>query len=833
MLQALNIPLEEFLRPFFDPGETVCLRVFDDKKRGTFAGAKLECVAGKIGSMVDKLRRHNAKDRGVYFVVNYGGHEDVDITRVNAQFVECDDKTFEEQEAAIAAFPLPPSLIVRTQKSLHCYWLMRDAKLEQFRRVQKTLIAHFDGDPACVNESRVLRLPGFNHCKFEPVPVECVKFNPELRYAQEQLLAALPSVADAPAPAAAAPKGTRKGLSLVGKRCLFLQHCKDSAITLGEHDWYAMITNLAVFEGGDRAIHALSRGYPGYSRAETEGKIAHFLSSGTKPMTCAKIAEAGFKCPLLESGECGCKAPAALCYKALTVEELRAALHECPVAGTAMEDMTAAKQFVVDCLYNVEPTLAETFINYDLREHFRLKAVVMKPLVTEYRKAQKRHGESREIRRPAGEDWQSALQRNDKGMIANTIFNIRLVLENDPTLQGITYNMLADAMEFCGPAPWKRPNYNFWRDADDAQLESYLEENYFGFSQAKLKTAVTKVVDDRSYHPVREFLDVLPPWDGLPRVETLLVDTLGAEDSAYVRAVTRKVLCAAVMRVMRPGTKFDSMLVLNGPQGIGKSTLIARLGGAWFSDNISITDTTDKTAAEKLLGHWLLEFGELAGMRKADTEKLKAFISRQDDKYRAAYARAVTSHPRQCVFFGSTNSEHGFLRDVTGNRRFWPVKTPSVGAKPSWALSQDDVRQIWAEVLLFCDAGETLYLSNELNREAQAQQRAAMEADDREGMVRDFLETPLPENWADMDSVARREFLNPGNALAPAQGTLTRETVSNMEIWCECLNNRREALCPKDSHAICAMMERLGWQRTAELQAQRIYGRQRIYRRRE
>ena len=437
------------------------------------------------------------------------------------------------------------------------------------------------------------------------------------------------------------------------------------------------------------------------------------------------------------------------------------------------------------------------------------------------------------IQGTAGEDWEAALQRNDKGLIANTIFNIRLVLENDPHLQGITYNMLADAMEFCGPAPWKRPNFNFWRDADDAQLESYLEENYFGFSQAKLKTAVTKVVDDRSYHPVREFLDALPPWDGIPRVERLLPDTFGAEDSAYVRAVTRKVLCAAVMRVNRPGIKFDSMLVLNGPQGIGKSTLIARLGGPWFCDNINITDTSDKSAPEKLLGHWILEFSELAGMRKVDIEKLKAFISRQDDKYRAAYARAVTSHPRQCVFLGSTNSEHGFLRDVTGNRRFWPVKTPGVGARPSWALTQEDVRQIWAETLLFVANGEALYLDKALNREAQAQQRAAMEADDREGMVRDYLETPLPEDWTDMDLAARREFLNPGNALAPAYGVLRRETVSNMEIWCECFGNRREALLPRDSHAICAMMERLGWQRTAERASQPLYGLQRIYRRRD
>jgi len=259
MLQALNISPEEFLQPLFDPGETVCLRVFDDKKRGAFKGAKLECEAGKLGGMMDTLKKHNAQGRGIYFVVNYGGHEDADITRINAQFVECDSRTLEEQAAAIEAFPLPPSLAVRTRKSLHCYWLVKGAKVEDFRRVQKGFVAQFDGDPACVNESRVFRFPGFYHHKAEPFMVECVKFNPELRYTQAQLLEALPDVPAEPAAALPAPKGARKGVAVVGKRCLFMQHCRDNAKTLPENLWYAMITNLAVFEGGSKAIHALSR----------------------------------------------------------------------------------------------------------------------------------------------------------------------------------------------------------------------------------------------------------------------------------------------------------------------------------------------------------------------------------------------------------------------------------------------------------------------------------------------------------------------------------------------------------------------------------------------
>ena len=140
-------------------------------------------------------------------------------------------------------------------------------------------------------------------------------------------------------------------------------------------------------------------------------------------------------------------------------------------------------------------------------------------------------------------------------------------------------------------------------------------------------------------------------------MDTLLIDYLGADDNAYTRAVTRKTLCAAVCRVQKPGCKFDSMLVLNGPQGIGKSTLISRLAGEWFSDSLSLNDTKDKTAAEKLQGYWILEIGELAGLRKTEVETLRSFLSRQNDIYRAAFGKRATPHPRQCIFFGTTNAE--------------------------------------------------------------------------------------------------------------------------------------------------------------------------------
>lgn len=256
--------------------------------------------------------------------------------------------------------------------------------------------------------------------------------------------------------------------------------------------------------------------------------------------------------------------------------------------------------------------------------------------------------------------WKKKLEYEDKSLqLKNTLRNLTLILENDPNLKDIVFNQHLDGMEIKGDVPWRHPS-KFWRDADDAQLISYVDENYGTFSQRNFDIAVAKVTDDRSYHPIREFLQALPEWDKVERVDTLLIDYLGAADNKYVRAVTRKTLCAAACRVLNPGCKFDTMLVLNGSQGIGKSTLIARLGGEWFSDSLSLNDTKDKTAAEKLQGYWILEIGELAGLRKAEVETLRSFLSRQNDIYRASFGKRTTPHPRQCVFFGTTNAESGY-----------------------------------------------------------------------------------------------------------------------------------------------------------------------------
>lgn len=404
------------------------------------------------------------------------------------------------------------------------------------------------------------------------------------------------------------------------------------------------------------------------------------------------------------------------------------------------------------------------------------------------------------------EDWMSRLQREKSGILCNTLGNLLLILNNDDALSGIRHNKLANQV-YGENLPWERP-YPPWRDADTAQLVAYVDKRYGTFSARNYELALTKVSDDRAYHPIQEYLKSLPPWDRIPRMDTLLIDYLGAEDSPYTRAVTRKTLVAAVARILNPGVKHDSILVLNGKQGIGKSTLFSRLGRQWYSDSLSISDMKDKTAPEKLQGYWLLELGELAGIKKMDVETVKSFITRTDDKYRPSYGRAVESHPRQCIIVGSTNSDGGFLRDITGNRRFWPVRVSGGGKYHAWELTETD--QIWAEAIVRYTEGEELFLKGDIALAAFAEQRDAMENDDREGLVAEYLEEMLPDNWDTMDIYRRLEYIRSTDDPTRAKGTVRRNQVCVMEIWCECFGKSRESIKKADSYEIEGILGQIG-----------------------
>lgn len=404
------------------------------------------------------------------------------------------------------------------------------------------------------------------------------------------------------------------------------------------------------------------------------------------------------------------------------------------------------------------------------------------------------------------EDWQEKLSINKKGQITDDLQNLVLIIENDENLKGIAYNQHRDGIDVKGSLPWKQIKAG-WNDSDMSALKVYFNKTYGVWSPTKTKEALIAVAAERAYHPIKEYLNALPEWDRIERLDTLLIDYLGAEDNAYSKAVIRKTLAAAVARIYEPGKKFDSVLILNGPQGIGKSTFFTKLGGKWFSDSLTINDMRDKAAAEKLQGYWLLELGELAGIKKTDVETVKSFVSRTDDKYRASYGVNVESHLRQCVIVGSTNSENGFLRDITGNRRFWPVKVSGDSIKKAWELN--DIDQIWAEALYVYRKGEDLFLKGNEAQMALSEQADAMEADDREGLVREYLDKLLPENWNTMDLYERRNFLAGSEFGTSEVGTVKRMIVCSMEIWCECFGKDSANLKRADSYEITAIMSRI------------------------
>ena len=419
--------------------------------------------------------------------------------------------------------------------------------------------------------------------------------------------------------------------------------------------------------------------------------------------------------------------------------------------------------------------------------------------------------------------------------LEDSVDNLMLILENDPAFANFAYNEMAFRVQVTGEMPWPHPESNpYWRDADSAQLLVYLDRHYAPFSKRNLDACFSKVADDRAFHPVRDYLLSLPPWDGVKRVETLLIRCLQADDTPYVRAVTRKTFAAAVARILNPGIKFDCIPVLDGAQGIGKSSLFRMLTGPeYYSETLSLTDINDKSGAEKLQGIWIAEIGELAGMKKADIEKVKAFLSTSDDMYRPSYGRVVESHPRQTVIIATVNGERGYLRDITGNRRFWVVKCRQEKAARMFSFTPEERDQIWAEALRLWQQGEKLYLEDEYLPESEKAQRSAMEADERTGMVGEYLETLLPENWMNMDLYERRNWLSGRNDPTRPKGTVIRRQVSNLEIWSECFGRNPADMKSADSYAIAAiMLQQENWERSWERHRIPIYGIQRMYIRR-
>lgn len=410
-------------------------------------------------------------------------------------------------------------------------------------------------------------------------------------------------------------------------------------------------------------------------------------------------------------------------------------------------------------------------------------------------------------------DWLRKLTKNTQtGQFKATIDNVWLILENDPNLKGkFALNEFAGRGEVLGGLPWeKSERRRLWDDNDNQGLYWYLEKYYQLTGNGKIDGALSLHSVKYRFNEVQDYLNGLQ-WDGAARLDTLFIDYLGAADDHYTRTVTRKAFTAAVSRAMTPGCKYDTMVILSGPQGIGKSTLLDKMSRGWFNDSIRTFE--GKEASELLQGVWIVEVGELDAFRRTDVARIKQFLSLRADRFRAAYGRHVKELPRCCVFFGTTNTDE-YLRDDTGNRRFLPVDAGVFPIRKSiWRDLDGEVDQLWAEAVMRWRVGEALHLSGEAEQEAKIQQENHRESEIREGIVLDFIARPVPEGWNDWPLERRRTFW--GGSMTGDLNLAPRDRVCALEVWVEAFFGLQKDMQYSDTLKINSIIGRApGWTKT-------------------
>lgn len=381
-----------------------------------------------------------------------------------------------------------------------------------------------------------------------------------------------------------------------------------------------------------------------------------------------------------------------------------------------------------------------------------------------------------------------------KNGVVQSMANLRKALSEDTNLKG-----LFGINELTG-SPENRKTGNEWRDVDDVKVFEYLETTYGLNRWEPCLRAISLQHEQHQFNPVIDKLNSLV-WDGIPRIETSLIEYLGAEDDQYSRDLAKLLFLGAVMRIYEPGSKFDNMVVLLGKQGCGKSTFVRRmaLDDKFFTD--SVRGVGDREGAEQLRGAWIVEWGEMSAMKRArDAETIKLFISQQYDRYRPSYGRYVRTFPRMCIFVGTTNDQD-FLSDRTGNRRFFPIKVDE-GEKDIWGSeAANEFEQMMAEAVSRYRNGERPVSSKNTEAEANTMRDLCIEEDPREGVIAEWL-----SNNSEINTTCTRV------------------------IWYNALREFDRPLTMKDSRIIGRILDNLpGWERSPKKKRFGEHGEQRAW----
>lgn len=599
-------------------------------------------------------------------------------------------------------------------------------------------------DPACKNAARFFYWPT-NRLDVEPV-FTYVAGEPLDPLANSLTSAAIGSSGGPLRPLAAGAAATsgspfarvgevrqEEDFALVFKRCGFIQHAVNDAATLPYPEWVAALSIVARCENGDALAHAVSQPHAGYTPSETEAKYQWVKSSG--PHTCATIR-------LLSPDACrGCTLPETLRLSSpiqLGVRPKDAEAHpgtprrlvapaspedEKAEAFSALSEAKAGAQAarVAHDVAVKAQILTSRALSVARREKVGdvdLERAVQTDLdaraaVREARASLRRAEavvDRLEAQRgvaglPRGADptvWARLRLTSADGVPkpADTLGNIHNILEHDSAWSPrFAFNAFSDTLYLNG-APLAR-------DSQVTELVTELAEDYLlDTTTAKVRECFELVASRRAFHPVRDYLNALPAWDGENRLDSMLFQGFGvSEDDPYadvIRTISRRFLLSVVARVMSPGCQVDTVLVLQGGQGYGKSQALLALTPqeSWFSR--TKLNIGDKDAYMQLQGVWIYEIAEMHALRRADVDEAKAWLSQQSDKYRSPYARTVQAHPRQTVFVWTVNPEQ-YLADPTGNRRYWPVRCTGMLDR-EWIKANRDT--LFAEAYARYVAGE-------------------------------------------------------------------------------------------------------------------------------
>ncbi|MFJ4137880.1 VapE domain-containing protein [Pseudomonas fragi] len=381
------------------------------------------------------------------------------------------------------------------------------------------------------------------------------------------------------------------------------------------------------------------------------------------------------------------------------------------------------------------------------------------------------------VRPPAAGGWKDQLARTENGSLIAHMQNVELILGNDERWAGvITFSAFSSKIVKLRTPPYGGGTGD-WGDIDDIRVMKWLAQQYnLRVKASSVIEAVSVVAHDNSFHPVRNYLNKLE-WDRVPRLDTWLTTVMGVAQSGYSAKVGKRWMISAVARVMRPGCKADSVMILEGGQGEGKSTAMSILGGDWFMDTPFALG--DKDGFQAIRGKWIIELGELDSFNKAESTKAKQFFSASTDTYRESYGRRTNDVPRQCVFVGTTNQDE-YLKDATGNRRYWPVACTKVDLEQLREIRD----QLWAEAM-FCYKADEIWW---VNRDETAMFSEAQD----ERFVVDEWEGPIL-TWLEESQIG--------------------ETTSGSEVLASALKLDFGHWGKPEQMRVGAIMHRLGWRR--------------------